>query len=311
MQESSTSASVSPSLPLASLPGPGYHERCKALIIAMCYRNSIWKRERLICPIEDAGRIKTLLTGTYNFREEDIVMMTDEEKNACTELCPTRDNIMKAIDVLVTGATAGDSFVFYYAGHAAQQEAEEDQLEVDHLDECIYTADRKYVVDNDLRDQLVDRLPAGTRLTAIFDCCTSGTILDLNHDVCNERFDNRPRNIFPCVPSFLSAEAFVDRTKRWKVAAANVKKMVKATRTFKSVKEVKWPVRRCGAHCERMYMANSGPCVLSLSACVDGKSAYEDSNRKCGVMTQPGGDAVRPSAGLLGPIFSVADKAPV
>lgn len=43
----------------------------------------------------------------------------------------------------------------------------------------------RYIVDNTLRKLLVDALPPGARLIAIFDACHSGTILDLDHYDCN------------------------------------------------------------------------------------------------------------------------------
>lgn len=43
----------------------------------------------------------------------------------------------------------------------------------------------RYIVDNTLRKLLVDALPPGACLIAIFDACHSGTILDLDHYDCN------------------------------------------------------------------------------------------------------------------------------
>ncbi|KAI8974819.1 hypothetical protein BD414DRAFT_175232 [Trametes punicea] len=42
-----------------------------------------------------------------------------------------------------------------------------------------------HILDNDLRKYLVDALPDGVFLTAIFDACHSGTLLDLVHYNCN------------------------------------------------------------------------------------------------------------------------------
>ena len=41
------------------------------------------------------------------------------------------------------------------------------------------------IFDNELRKRLVDPLPVGAYLTAIFDSCHSGTRLDLDHYLCN------------------------------------------------------------------------------------------------------------------------------
>jgi len=43
--------------------------------------------------------------------------MTDEKENKHTHLWPSRPNILNAIDELLSGASPGDVFVFYYAGH--------------------------------------------------------------------------------------------------------------------------------------------------------------------------------------------------
>lgn len=37
----------------------------------------------------------------------------------------------------------------------------------------------------ELRKILVDTLPVGSTLTAVFDSCHSGTLLDLDHYLCN------------------------------------------------------------------------------------------------------------------------------
>lgn len=42
------------------------------------------------------------------------------------------------------------------------------------------------ILDNKLRKMLVDPLPVGASLTAIFDSCHSGTMLDLDHYLCNK-----------------------------------------------------------------------------------------------------------------------------
>jgi len=50
------------------------------------------------------------------------------------------------------------------------------------MDEVIFPADFKstsHIIDNDLYKALVAPVPTGCRLTAIFDSCHSGTILDL------------------------------------------------------------------------------------------------------------------------------------
>ena len=61
--------------------------------------------------------------------------------------------------------------------------------ELDGMDSCIYPVDFKQcgpIIDDDLNVMMARHLPPGVRLTAVFDCCHSGTAMDLpyvyNHD---------------------------------------------------------------------------------------------------------------------------------
>jgi len=59
---------------------------------------------------------------------------------------------------------------------------DETGTETDGLDEVIFPVDFKstsHIIDNDLFTALVAPLPTGCRLTALFDSCHSGTVLDL------------------------------------------------------------------------------------------------------------------------------------
>ena len=80
------------------------------------------------------------------------------------------------------------------SGHSGQIE-DTTHDEDDGFDEFIVPADHaqrptlrthhKMILDNRLRKGLVDPLPVGAHLTAIFDSCHSGTMLDLDHYLCN------------------------------------------------------------------------------------------------------------------------------
>ena len=53
---------------------------------------------------------------------------------------------------------------------------------------------KRMIIDNKLRKMLVDTLPIGAHLTAIFDSCHSGTLLDLDHYLCNNIYTPRITN---------------------------------------------------------------------------------------------------------------------
>jgi len=73
---------------------------------------------------------------------------------------------------------------FYFAGHS-DQIACKHKTEDDLTDEVILCSDFKKIKDNKLHKILVNKLPNGASLTAIFDACHSGTLLDLEHYTCN------------------------------------------------------------------------------------------------------------------------------
>ncbi|EIM89372.1 uncharacterized protein STEHIDRAFT_167179 [Stereum hirsutum FP-91666 SS1] len=68
------------------------------------------------------------------------------------------------------------------------------------MDEILISSDFQQIVDDDLRKHLVDPLPTGSRLTAIFDSCHSGTMLDLPHYRCNS-FRAERRDSLPVAPT--------------------------------------------------------------------------------------------------------------
>ncbi|KAG8921749.1 Ca(2+)-dependent cysteine protease, partial [Tulasnella sp. 418] len=72
-------------------------------------------------------------------------------------------------------------FILLVSGHGGFVK-DKDGDERDGYDEAIYPADYKdqgVIIDDHLHSILVKNLPAGCRLTAIFDSCHSGTALDL------------------------------------------------------------------------------------------------------------------------------------
>ncbi|KAI0353867.1 hypothetical protein OH77DRAFT_1406082 [Trametes cingulata] len=143
---------------------------------------------------EDTKEFAELLIDKYAYRRENIVMLLDEE-NGNPAHAPTRDNILREIGKLVRGARSGDHFVFYYSGHSGQIESP-DTEEDDGMDEYLVPVDywqyaeaqelkKRMILDNKLRKLLVNTLPVGANLIAIFDSCHSGTLLDLDHYLCN------------------------------------------------------------------------------------------------------------------------------
>ncbi|RCH94251.1 Ca(2+)-dependent cysteine protease [Rhizopus azygosporus] len=154
--------------------------RKRALLIGINYFGS---PNQLNGCINDVKNLKEFLTSNYNFRSEDMVVLTDDQTDP--RFIPTKENILKAMQWLVHDARANDSFFFHFSGHGGRvKDANGD--EDDGYDETIYPVDHdRYqgesgqIVDDEMHEILVKPLPRGCRLTAIFDSCHSGTALDL------------------------------------------------------------------------------------------------------------------------------------
>ncbi|KAF8511520.1 caspase domain-containing protein [Gautieria morchelliformis] len=124
---------------------------------------------------DDVDDMKEFLVHHHGWREEDILVLKDD---GTSNQQPTRDVIIAEMHNLVRDVCAGDVLFLQFSGHGGQI-PDMNGDENDGFDEVIYSCDRYPIVDDLMHDILVKPLPAGCRLTAIFDCCSSGTCLDL------------------------------------------------------------------------------------------------------------------------------------
>jgi hypothetical protein len=158
---------------------------CKALLVGVNYKGT---RAALAGCINDVENAQDYLKE-YGFDSiDDIntrILTEDQEED---ERQPTRANILKGLVWLVEDAKAGDVFWFHYSGHGSQMRDQSGD-EKDGMDESVQPVDyfrNGSIVDDEFRAHMVDVLPAGVTLYAIFDCCHSGTLLELSH-VYNEQ----------------------------------------------------------------------------------------------------------------------------
>ncbi|KAG2149074.1 metacaspase-1 [Suillus bovinus] len=156
------------------------YSQCNGKKKALCIGiNYIGQSEQLRGCINDANNIKRFLATQFGYKEEDMVILTDDARDP--RQLPTRQNILRAMEWLVRDARPNDSLFFHYSGHGGQTK-DLDGDEEDGYDEVIYPVDFKesgHIVDDMMHDIMVKSLPPGCRLTAIFDSCHSGSALDL------------------------------------------------------------------------------------------------------------------------------------
>ncbi|KAI0292168.1 peptidase C14, caspase domain-containing protein [Russula brevipes] len=172
-------------MPVA-LPFLARRRKRKALVIGINYASHQDPSFRLRCCIEDAYSMANFLCDHLGFERRDVRIMTDTTPGDR----PTKANILEAMNALVHDAQPGDSFFFYFSGHGIQIKDTSGD-ETDGLDECICAIDYRgdeqlpnehtagVIVDDRMHELLVQPLPRECRLTAIFDSCHSGTVLDL------------------------------------------------------------------------------------------------------------------------------------
>jgi hypothetical protein len=141
-----------------------------ALLIGCNYKNS---PSELNGCINDATNIKQLLTDMYGF--DNITLMTDD-----TENIPTKNNIVAEIKQLLNNANSGDILFLSFSGHGVYLR-DKNGDERDRLDEVIVSIDFDTIIDDELNSLIRENLKKDVTLFALFDCCHSGTILDLRY----------------------------------------------------------------------------------------------------------------------------------
>ena len=117
------------------------------------------------------------IKNCHGFTDDDITLLLDDGEH--TE--PTSANILSAFKTLATSAKPGDALFVHYSGHGCSIR-DDDGDEEDGKDEALCPLDYPKVGvirDDDVLEVLVAPLPKGVTLTCVFDCCHSGTILDL------------------------------------------------------------------------------------------------------------------------------------
>lgn len=150
--------------------------RKKALLIGINYFGT--KNELRGC-INDVKNMSRFLNERYGYSYDDMVILTDDQRENAR--IPTRANIIRAMQWLVKDARPNDSYFFHMSGHGGLV-PDQDGDEEDGYDSCIYPLDFESagpLIDDDMHDIMVKPLPQGCRLTALYDCCHSGTALDL------------------------------------------------------------------------------------------------------------------------------------
>ncbi|KAL4931084.1 caspase family protein [Aspergillus undulatus] len=182
----------------------------KALLIGINY---FGQPNQLQGCINDVTNVSTFLSQRHGYRREDMVILTDDQKNP--QSLPTKANILRAMRWLVAGANPNDSLFIHFSGHGGRT-PDLDGDEDDGFDDVIYPVDYRtvgHIVDDEMHDIMVRPLLPGVRLTAIFDSCHSGTALDLPYVYSTQGILKEPNlakeaasDLFSAITSYASGD---------------------------------------------------------------------------------------------------------
>ncbi|KAJ1341082.1 hypothetical protein BSLG_004323 [Batrachochytrium salamandrivorans] len=159
------------------------NRKTRALYIGINYTGT---KSALRGCVQDVQNVSKYVGSTNIFKES--LFLTDDQQEPAKR--PTRENIIAGFKWLVAGAQDGDAYFMHYSGHGATQK-DTDGDETSGLDQTIAPLDYEQagqITDDEMNAILVHPLPKGVRLTAVFDCCHSGSALDLPYTYSVDAF---------------------------------------------------------------------------------------------------------------------------
>lgn len=128
--------------------------------------------------INDVKNMQNYINTHQGYSPQNQRILIDDDPSNM----PTRQNILEGMKWLVSGAQSGDHLFFHYSGHGTSVKDVDGDEGKDGKDEAICPVDYAnagLILDDDMHRILVESLPEGCSLVVVFDCCHSGTILDL------------------------------------------------------------------------------------------------------------------------------------
>ncbi len=145
----------------------------KALIVGINYEDT---RNELRGCINDAHNLREYLVNSKNVESYDQVhCITDN-----TDVKPTRETIINNYKEMLNKAEAGDVLYFTFAGHGTYT-LDRSGDEKDGKDEVLLCIDKMGISDDELKMLTMEHLKEGVSLVILFDCCHSGTLMDLKY----------------------------------------------------------------------------------------------------------------------------------
>ena len=155
----------------------------KALLIGINYSdynsNSIIKLNGCI---DDIINIQNTLIKYYGYDSSNIVMLRDDSQEPSS--LPTKENIIFHLkDIMSSKNDSVDEIWIHYSGHGSQIHNNIDKLKSTDVVDIIVPidyAEAGFISDDDLYDYIKNIEP-NIPTIMVFDCCHSGSMLDLKY----------------------------------------------------------------------------------------------------------------------------------
>lgn len=183
-----------------------------ALLIGINYKGT--ENELNGC-INDVLSLKNKL---IELKFNNINILTDDN-----DIKPTKNNILLGLQKLLENSNEGDILFFSYSGHGSST-IDKSGDETDGLDELLVACDLNAISDDLLKFVINKYIKKNVTLFALFDCCHSGTIVDLkyqyfdstnyNKSTINNKVQELDNNIIVisgCMDSQTSADAYINK----------------------------------------------------------------------------------------------------
>lgn len=207
----------------------------KALLVGINYLGT---SARLNGCANDIKAMQSLLLKN-GYETGNVKMLSDDIAGT---KAPTRKNILDELKSLVKNAKSGDTLFFHYSGHGTYTH-DLSLDEEDSRDEAICPVSGGNITDDEL-NAIVRGMPKGAKLVCLFDCCHSGTALDLENNLI-EKGTKRPRfsehgytvMMSGCRDSETSADAYIDKRYQGAMTAAFLN-MVQQYKGLKNILDI-------------------------------------------------------------------------
>jgi metacaspase-1 len=126
----------------------------------------------------DVKNMVEYIKDVHGFSDENITILMDDGEHEM----PTKENMMAAYAKIVEDSEPGDAILLHYSGHGARVKDDDRGEESDGHDETLVPVDYEsagVIRDDELFATIIKPLKSDVCLTAIMDCCHSGSVLDL------------------------------------------------------------------------------------------------------------------------------------